>query len=150
MKTFIVIVICILSAISAFAQTQQRLDEKLSEIFKQDFSDWQTESADKVFYPMLTGGWKFNPQIHEADKVSGLESIWTREKTKVHIWMNLIKPEKSEFSMRMFTIRNISPPSYKIDDLGAQAYLIKFHHRIEIAFLKENVFTRINLDYPSK
>jgi hypothetical protein len=39
MKIFIVIAICILSAVSAFAQTQDRLDEKLSEMFKQNFSD---------------------------------------------------------------------------------------------------------------
>jgi hypothetical protein len=50
----------------------------------------------------------------------------------------------------MFAIRNISPPSYKIDNLGDEAILVKFHHRVEVAFTKENVFTRINYDYPSK
>jgi hypothetical protein len=147
MKIFIVITICILSVVSAFAQTQNRLDKKLSE---QNFSDWQAADADKVFYPMISHTWKFNPQIHKASEVSDLESIWRKDKKKVDISMDLQTPEESESSMRMFTIRNISPPSYKIDGLGNEAFLVKFHDRVEIAFIKENVFTRITLSFPSK
>ena len=119
-------------------------------MFKQNFSDWQAADADKVFYPKISHTWKFNGQIHKAEEVSNLESIWTKEKKKVQISMNLATAEQRESFIRMFAIRNISPPSYKIDNLGDEGILIKFHYRVEIAFTKENVVTHINYDYPSK
>ena len=127
MKIFTIFIICILSAISAFSQNRVPLDERLSEIFKQNLSEWQAANVDKAIYPMIKRSWKFNPQIHKADEVTDLESIWTREKRKVQISMNLPTAEESEFAMRMFAIRNVSPPSYKIDDLGDEAILVKFH-----------------------
>jgi hypothetical protein len=150
MKIFAVVIICILSAVSGFAQKQTPLNEKLSGMFKQNFPEWQAANGDEVFYPMIKHTWKFNPQIHKAVDVTDLQSVWTKEKKRIQIWLDLADAQQREFFLRMFAIRNITPPSYEIDDLGDQGILMKFHDRVEIAFTKENVTTRINYDFPSK
>lgn len=149
MKIFAVIVIFVCAAASAFAQSQKPLNEKLSEMFKQNFSEWKAEDEDKAFYPMIST-YKFDPQIHDVSEVSYLKSVWTQGRKQVLVRMELADAERREYAMRMFTLRNISPPSYKIADLGDEAFLVKFHDRVEIAFAKYNVVTYVYSNFPSK
>lgn len=150
MKLRALLIILFLFASTGFAQSNASLDVKLSEMFKRNFSDWTAENGEKAFYPMIQNTWKFNPQLHKPADATDLHSVWIKDKRRVQVRMSVVGDGEAEQEFRMFTIRNITPPNYRIKDLGSEAYLIKFHNRVEIAFLKFNVFTEIFYDFPSK
>jgi hypothetical protein len=150
MKIFAALVFSFLLVFSAQAQVKATLNEKLSASFKQNFSDWKAENGENVFYPMIANTWKFNPEHHKASEVSDLHSVWIKGEKRVSINMELANADQSDSNFNMFIFRNISPPSYKIEDLGDKAYLVKFHDRVEIAFVKHNVFTYFYYSFPSK
>jgi hypothetical protein len=150
MKLLRLLIFLFLFASSGFAQNNASLDVKLSEMFKRNFSGWTAENGEKAFYPMIQNTWKFDPAIHKPEEASDLHSIWTKDKKRVNIMMKVVKGSEGEKAVANFGLRNVSPPSYKIKDVGSDATLVKFHNRVEIAFVKFNVLTRIYYDFPSR
>lgn len=151
MKFCATLIIVLSITLSAFSQkSSPSLNQSLSEMFKQNFSDWQVKDSENAFYPITRDNWKFNPQVNKADEASDLESVWKKDKKEVRISIKIVNDAERDQNLKMFLIRNITPPNYKIKDLGSEAYLIKFHDRVEIAFVKFNVFTRIAYSFPSK
>jgi hypothetical protein len=150
MKLFAAAIIVFVFALSGFAQSRSSLDVKLSEMFTRNFSDWTAENGAKAFYPMIQNSWKFDPEIHKRTEASDLHSVWTKDRKRVQIAMEVVGGSKGEDEVARFGIRNISPPSYKIKNVGSDATLVKFHNRVEIAFVKFNVLTRIYYDFPSR
>jgi len=150
MKLFTTAIIVFVFALSGFAQSRSSLDVTLSAMFTQNFSDWTAENGAKAFYPMIQNTWKFNPAIHKPAEASDLHSIWTKDKRSVRVTMEIVSGDEGEKEVANFGLRNISPPSYKINNVGSDATLVKFHNRVEIAFVKFNVLTYIYYDFPSR
>lgn len=150
MKLLAFIIFVFAFALSISAQNKMSLDKKLSAMHEQNFSDWTAENADQAFYPMTQYSTKFNPKTDNAANVSYLHSVWTKDKKQVKIRMKIIDEAETETKLQNFWLRNISPPHYKIKDLGGGGVLVKFYNRVEIAFVKFNVFTRINHSFSKK
>lgn len=112
------LVVVFFAAILSLAQTNQTLDKQIVEVINRKLPHLIMTKPFTMVSPQMTN----NPMMH---------SIWkTKDRRIVNIRIWLIDSlDRRESHLRMFLVRNISPPNRSIEKLGNRAALVSMGDR---------------------
>lgn len=133
----VAVIFGLLLSFSSNAQTYQTLDEQMSFAISQSFPDWKSEK----------------PQIFNMNIPSGsptLEAILKNGQKRLMINVRLFESKDKAISdlERFFYMRSIMPRTREMPTVGDKSLTAETAQRVEISFVKENVYVSLYSDFP--
>jgi len=133
----LVLIFNVFFTVAAYSQTVDTLDDQMSRTIARELPGW-VKRGDRPFQ-----------LVHWSAGKAAIQGEWKNGSKTLRISVTLNKTSvEADDNFAWFFSRPIMPPNEPVPGIGRRAVLVERGGAVELAFAKENMFVRLDFDFP--
>ena len=136
-RSLLVLIFNVFFTVAAYSQTVDTLDDQMSRTIARELPGW-VNRGDRPFQLVDSSAGK-----------AAIQGEWKNGSKTLRISVTLNKTSvEADDNFGWFFTRPIMPPNEPVPGIGRRAVLVERGGAVELAFAKENMFVRLDYDFP--